>query len=122
MLRTVLALTLFLVASGCCSSRLGSTESESCRQYRAGKDEARLGWANARDPNWPVQTQPTLDTALRVGMTAKEVREQLGRPAEVTSEEEAEEWTYAMEEATPLVVRFREGKVVEWERQDRRDG
>lgn len=119
--RTILALTTVLILSGCCSSRPDVSESQACKQYRQGKDEARLGWQNARDPEWPAR--PARQTMLRVGMTAAEVREHLGEPAEVIREEpeaKTERWVYGEGARGTLEVRFREGGVVAWRRGSRR--
>ena len=76
------------------------------------REEARRGWEHAQEGGWPVQTMPTLDRALRIGMPAEEVRRRLGEPDTVDAA--VSEWTYREEGARPLVVRLREGAVARW--------
>ena len=119
MARTILALAVALIVSGCCSTRPGLSESEACKQNR---DEAKRGWHNAHDPEWPARPSP--EALLRGGMTVTEVREQLGAPAEVVRQEPAEDidtWTYEDTEGV-FEVYLRDGRVVGWKRGGRRNG
>ena len=68
MLRTIFVIVLLLLVSGCGSLPYCTPENDTLwEQYRRGKEEARQGWRNAHDPEWPVQIEPPTDMAPRRG-------------------------------------------------------